>query len=98
MPDRINGLGSLADFQARTEEYLARMKETGDPLVLSIDGKEELVVQDSASYQKLVERAGRAEPTDALQASIDDFRAGRVVPAEEMLAEMRKILAEMKRR
>jgi hypothetical protein len=30
----------------------------------------------------------------ALQASIDDMRAGRVVPAETMLAEMRQLLAE----
>ena len=31
---------------------------------------------------------------DALRASIEDMRAGKVVPTEEMLAEMRQILAE----
>lgn len=33
---------------------------------------------------------------EALQSSIDDMRAGRVIPAEAMLAEMRHILAETK--
>jgi hypothetical protein len=31
---------------------------------------------------------------EALQASFEDMRAGRVVPAEVQLAEMRRILAE----
>jgi hypothetical protein len=71
------------------------LKETGHPVVLTINGKAaELVVQDATSYQKLVERAERAERMEALQASISDMRAGKVVPAEDMLAEMQQILAE----
>jgi hypothetical protein len=31
---------------------------------------------------------------DALKASIEDMQAGRVIPAESMLAEMRRILTE----
>jgi hypothetical protein len=31
---------------------------------------------------------------DALRASIDDMRAGKVSPVEDMLADMRQILAE----
>jgi Arc/MetJ-type ribon-helix-helix transcriptional regulator len=38
--------------------------------------------------------AERAERMDALQTSIEDMRAGRVIPAESMLAEMRRILTE----
>jgi hypothetical protein len=74
------------------------LKESGHPVVLTINGKAELVVQDSASYQKLVELAERAERMDALQASMEDMRAGRVIPAESMLAEMRQILAEKRGR
>lgn len=36
----------------------------------------------------------RAERMEALQASIDDMQAGKVVPADDVLAEMRQILAE----
>ncbi len=84
----------LANFQQNAPELLRHLKETGQPVVLTIDGKAELVVQDSASYQRLVELAGRAERMDHLRASIEDLRAGRVIPAEDMLAEMRQILAE----
>jgi hypothetical protein len=52
------------------------------------------VVQDTASYQKLLELAERAKRMDALRASLEDMRAGKVSPADDMLAEMRQILAE----
>jgi predicted transcriptional regulator len=62
--------------------------------VLTINGKAELVVQDTASYQKLIELAERAERMDALKASLDDMKAGKVIPADDVLAEMRHIVAE----
>jgi PHD/YefM family antitoxin component YafN of YafNO toxin-antitoxin module len=68
------------------------LKETGHPVVLTINGKAELVVQDTASYQKLIELAERAERMDALRASIEDMKAGNVIPADDMLAELRQIL------
>ena len=47
---------SLTDFKRNTPEFLRRLKETGHPVVLTINGKAELVVQDAASYQKLFDR------------------------------------------
>jgi prevent-host-death family protein len=94
MLDINRDIHSLSNFKRNTPEFLRQMKETGHPVVLTINGKAELVVQDTASYQKLIERAERAERMDALRESVADMRAGRVVPAEEMLAEMRQILAE----
>src|SRR5271166_1154110 len=94
MLDLNRDINSLSNFKRNTPEFLRQLKETGHPVVLTINGKAELVVQDSASYQKLIELAERAERMEALQASIDDMRAGKVVPVEDMLAEMRQLLAE----
>jgi len=46
----------LTDFKRNTSHFLSQLKETGQPLVLTINGKAELVVQDAASYQKLASR------------------------------------------
>jgi len=94
MLDLNRDIQSLSSFKRNTPEFLRQMKESGHPIVLTINGKAELVVQDPASYQKLVELAERTERMDALQASIADMRAGRVIPAETMLAEMRQILSQ----
>lgn len=94
MLDIGRDIDSLSNFKRHTPEFLRQLKETGHPVVLTINGKAELIVQDTGSYQKLLERAEQAERMDALRASIADMRAGRVVLAEDMLAEMREILAK----
>src|SRR3954464_11038046 len=92
MLDINRDINSLSNFKRKTPEFLRQLKETGHPVVLTINGKAELVVQDTASYQKLLALAERTERMDALKASLEDMRAGRVSPADDMLAEMRKIL------
>jgi PHD/YefM family antitoxin component YafN of YafNO toxin-antitoxin module len=98
MLDINRDINSLSKFKRNTPEFLRQLRESGHPVVLTINGKAELVVQDSASYQKLLELAERAERMEALLASVEDMRSGRVGPAEEMLAEMRQILAEKRGR
>jgi PHD/YefM family antitoxin component YafN of YafNO toxin-antitoxin module len=98
MLDINRDINSLSKFKRNTPEFIRQLRESGHPVVLTINGKAELVVQDSASYQKLLELAERAERMEALLASAEDMRAGRVGPAEEMLAEMRQILAEKRGR
>ncbi len=98
MLDINRDINSLSNFKRNTTGFLRQLKETGHPVVLTINGKAELVVQDTASYQKLIERAERAERMDGLRASIDDMLAGKVRPVEEMLAEMRQVLAEKQSR
>src|ERR1700730_8800513 len=94
MLDLKRDINSLSNFKRNTPEFLRQLKETGHPVVLTINGKAELVVQDTASYQKLIELAERAERMDALRASIEDMRAGKGIPADDVLAEMRQMLSE----
>jgi prevent-host-death family protein len=85
MIDATKEIHSLSDFKRKTAELLARMKATGNPVVLTVKGKEELVVQDAAAYQRLVELAERAEMQEFLKKSRADADAGRTVPAQQFL-------------
>lgn len=49
MLDLNRDINSLSNFKRNTPEFLRQLKETGQPVVLTINGKAELVVQDSAS-------------------------------------------------
>lgn len=101
MLDLNRDIDSLSNFKRHTPEFLRQLKETGHPVVLTVNGKAELVVQDTASYQKLMERAERAERSEqmeALRVSAEEMRAGKGIPAEEVLAEMRQILADAKKK
>ena len=94
MLDINRDVNSLSNFKRNTSEFLRQLKETGRPVVLTINGKTELVVQDAASYQKLIEIAERAEELEITRESVAEMKAGLGRPAEEMLAEMRQILGE----
>jgi hypothetical protein len=64
------------------------MKETGNAVVLTVRGKPEVIVQDAAAYQRLVEQAERAEMLDFLEESRKDIEAGRTLPAREALEKL----------
>lgn len=83
---------SLTEFKLHTPEFVQQLKETGEPLVLTINGKAELVVQDAASYQRLLDLAEEARVVDGIRRGLEDMRAGRGRPAEEVFAEIRRDL------
>ncbi len=98
MLDIHRDIDSLSNFKRNTAEFLRKLKETGHPVVLTINGKAELVVQDTASYQKLIELAEQAEEMEITRRAVAEMKAGQGRPAEDMLAEMRRALAGKRER
>jgi hypothetical protein len=56
MLDVDRGINSLSNFKRNPSDVIRRLKGTGQPVVLAIDGKSERVVQDTASYPKSAPR------------------------------------------
>jgi PHD/YefM family antitoxin component YafN of YafNO toxin-antitoxin module len=75
-------------------EFIRQLKETGYPVVVTLNGKAELVVQDAGSYQRLLELAERAEVMESIRVAVEDMCAGKGKPIEEMFAELRAMIAE----
>jgi PHD/YefM family antitoxin component YafN of YafNO toxin-antitoxin module len=73
-------------------EFVQQLKETGEPLVLTINGKAELVVQDAASYQKLLDIAEEAKVLEGIRRGLEDMNAGRTQPLEAAIADIRRDL------
>jgi len=81
---------SLTDFKRNTSDYIKQMKETQNPVVLTVNGKAELVVQDAESYQALLESIERIETIEGIRRGLEDMKAGRMRPAEEVFADLRE--------
>ena len=92
MLDLTNDIDSLSEFKRHTPEFIKRLKAEGRPVVLTVNGKAELVVQDAASYQKLLDIAEEARVLEGIRRGLDDVRAGRTQPAAEAFAEIRREL------
>jgi prevent-host-death family protein len=81
--------GTLADFQSNAPEFLRRLKETGEPVVLTVDGKAEVVVQDADSYRKLLDEVEQARVIEGIRQGLEDMRAGRTLTLEEFKEHVR---------
>src|SRR5271155_3952974 len=89
MLDISKDIHSLSDFKRNTSEFLDRMRGNGHPLILTINGKAEIVVQDAASYQKLLDRLDEIDAIDGIKRGLADVEAGRVTPLKEFDREFR---------
>src|SRR5690242_21392821 len=67
MLDIANDIHSLSHFKRNTPALMKRLKETGNPIVLTVNGKAEVVVQDAAAYQRLAQLAEKAEMIQFLE-------------------------------
>jgi prevent-host-death family protein len=90
MLDIAKDIHSLSDFKRNTPELLDQMRESGRPLVLTINGRAEVVVQDAASYQRLLNRMEEMEALEGLKRGLADAKAGRVTPVEKFEKEFRR--------
>ncbi len=88
-----SGIDSVTNFKRQTAQYLEQLHKTGEPVVLTVNGKAEIVVQDAAAYQKLLEAAAQADKEETLAAireGLADVKAGRTKPARAALKALAK--------
>ena len=78
---------SLSTFKRDTAKMLRQLKKTGEPVVLTINGKAELVVQDAQSYQKLLEAKERIEAIEGIKRGLESMRRNAGKPAKKFFQE-----------
>ena len=79
----------LTDFKRNTTGFMKKIKKTKRPVVLTVNGRAELVVQDTNSYQNMLERLDRLEAVEAIRRGLEDLDKGRVREARGALEDLR---------
>lgn len=79
---------SLTEFKRNTTEFLHRLKQTKHPLVLTVNGKAELVVQDAESYQKLLDAAELVETLKGIKLGLEQIQEAKGKKAEDFFNEL----------
>ncbi len=74
---------SLSSFKRNTLEFIAQMKQTGKPVVLTVNGKAELVVQDAESYQQMLDALEKLEAIAGIKQGLLDIEAGKTTSLGE---------------
>lgn len=86
----LRNIHALDHFKRNTADFRKRLRKSGGPEVLTVDGKAELVVQSADGYQKLLERLDDLETLAALREGLADARAGRTRPAARVFKDLRR--------
>jgi hypothetical protein len=79
----LNDIRSLTDFQRNTKAHLRRLKATGRPEVLTVNGRPGLIVQDAAAYEETL------DAIRGIQRGLDAMKAGTGKPFRQALDEIR---------
>jgi PHD/YefM family antitoxin component YafN of YafNO toxin-antitoxin module len=80
----------VTEFQRNLKDYVGRLKEKKTPLVLTVNGRAELIVQDADSYQTLLDRLERAETVAAIRQGMEQFDRGEGIPLKQAERRLRR--------
>jgi prevent-host-death family protein len=90
MLDITKDIQSLTTFRRKSGEFIRQLKKSKRPVVLTVNGKAEAVVQEAEAYQRLLDIAARANVFEAIRQGLQDVAAGRTRPAREVFSEVRR--------
>jgi PHD/YefM family antitoxin component YafN of YafNO toxin-antitoxin module len=79
----LQDIRSLTDFQRNTKAHLKRLKSTGRPEALTVNGKAELIVHDAAAYEETL------AAIHGIQQGLDAMKEGKGEPARKVLDRIR---------
>ena len=89
MLDITKDIQSLTTFRRNSGQLLKHLRKSRRPLVLTVRGKAQAVVQDAEAYQRLLDTAARADVHEAIRQGLDDVAHGRTRPARDVFDDIR---------
>ncbi len=84
------GPRSVTEFQRNLKQYVGKLKKKKAPLILTVNGRAELVVQNAQSYQALLDRLERAETLAAVRQGMEEFERREGIPVEQVEQRLRR--------
>lgn len=79
--DITKDIRPLTEFKRDTARFMSRLKETGRPAVLTVNGKPELVVMDAQAWQDVQDQVEFARTVAGIRKGLDQARDGQGVEA-----------------
>ena len=83
----LTNIHSVTDFQRNPKALIGKLEASNRPIVLTVNGKAELVVQDAESYQRLLDKVEAAEDLEAIRRGLEQALTGQGRPAQDFFAE-----------
>ena len=86
--DITQDIRPLTEFKRHTVRFMSRLKETGRPSVLTVNGKPALVVMDAEAWQDVSERFEYAQAVAGIRRGLDQADDGQGIEASTFFAKL----------
>jgi PHD/YefM family antitoxin component YafN of YafNO toxin-antitoxin module len=80
----------LSELESHAAEWIEELKASHQPIFLTAGDQPEIVMQDAASYQQMLQRLDELETIQAIQEGLRDVEAGRTVPLDQAMEQLRQ--------
>lgn len=87
--DITKDIQPLTTFRNNSVQIMRQLRKTKRPIVLTVNGRPEAVVQDAKAYQRLLDIAARADAREGIRQGLEDEAKGRTRPAREVFEGLR---------
>ena len=87
MLDITKDIQSLTTFRRRSGDFMKQLKKSKRPVILTVKGKAEAIVQDAVAYQRLLDIAARADSNEGIRQGLEQAKQGQGRDIEEFFAE-----------
>lgn len=81
---RIENIQPLSEFTRNTKQMVSALKESGEPLLLTVNGKPEIVVLDAKRYQEMEDMRVALELDRKLEEARLEIAEGKGIPLEQV--------------
>ena len=78
---------SMSDFLRNHKAHIARLKETRTPEVLTVNGRAEVVMLDTETYESMVQQLDQQREKEIAAARIHMAKAQKNAPPQEPITE-----------
>lgn len=85
----LRNIYPLSEFQRGAKAFLEKLRGTKEPIILTVNGKASVVVQDAQSYQELLDRLELLETSAGIRKSLEEFELGLGIPLDEAFEQLR---------
>lgn len=87
--NKSTSISSLASSLKNPTVFAISLEQSKEPLVLTVNGKAKLVIQDAEAYQEMLDELEKSRFIDAVRQGLKEADQGLGRPAEVVFVEMK---------
>ena len=84
----LANIHSLSEFQRNTKVLIRKLKKSGKPAVLTVNGQAQVVIQSADAYQQLLDDQQLLETIRGVSRGLEQANRGEGRPLRTLLEEL----------